>query len=45
MKTYKTPMLVAKGDVITMTQGTLVGVTDPDGRTIVMPSGSVGFSL
>lgn len=45
MKTYTTPMLVAKGDVVALTQGMFIGNTDPDGTTIESAIGSVGFAL
>ncbi len=45
MKTYTTPTLVAKGDVVTLTQGIVVGLTDADGHTRKAPPGSVGFGL
>jgi hypothetical protein len=45
MKTYITPALVAKGDVVRLTQGALEGRTDPNEIGLKMPPGSVGFSL
>jgi hypothetical protein len=45
MKTYQTPSLVAKGDVVTLTQGPIVGKDDPGGRTDPLALGSVGFGL
>jgi hypothetical protein len=45
MKTYITPTLVAKGDVITLTQGLISGDTDPGAQTRKNPVGSVGFEL
>jgi hypothetical protein len=45
MKTYKTPTLVAKGDVVALTQGMIPGTTDPDGITDRTSVGSVGFGL
>jgi hypothetical protein len=45
MKTYTTPMLVEKGDVVTLTLGPAIGFTDPNGTTIKTSVGSVGFGL
>jgi hypothetical protein len=45
MKTYITPTLVAKGDLVTLTQGTIVGTTDPNHITLKVAPGSVGFGL
>ena len=45
MKHYSTPKLVVQGDVVALTQGPIPGHTDPDGVTVLMPSGSIGFSL
>jgi hypothetical protein len=45
MKAYITPALVAKGGVVTLTQGGRIGVTDPDEVGMFAPIGSVGFSL
>lgn len=45
MKTYRTPALVARGDVVRLTQGLIEGRTDPDEVTLKMPLGSVGFGL
>ena len=45
MKTYRTPTLVAMGDVVALTQGPVPGMTDPDGVTHVLAVGSVGFGL
>jgi hypothetical protein len=45
MKTYNTPKLVAKGDVIALTLGIDPGEVDPSGTQQVLPLGSVGFNL
>jgi hypothetical protein len=45
MKTYITPTLVAKGDVVTLTQGQIRGDTDPNHVTKQLAVGSVGFGL
>ena len=45
MKTYSAPALVAKGGVVTMTQGMIGGHTDPDTVTLADSVGSVGFGL
>ncbi len=45
MKTYTTPTLVAKGDVVTQTLGPFIGRDDPNGTTVPSPLGSVGHSL
>ncbi len=45
MKIYQAPALVAKGDVVTSTQGVLDGRTDPNEIGLKMPAGSVGFGL
>jgi hypothetical protein len=45
MKTYTTPALVAKGDVVTLTQGPVGGDKDPNGITKQLAVGSVGFGL
>jgi len=45
MKTYNTPKLVAKGDVVQLTQGVIRGTTDTDRQTLKVASGSVGFNL
>ena len=45
MKSYTAPALVAKGNVVAMTQGSIPGTTDPDSITIAMAVGSVGFGL
>jgi hypothetical protein len=45
MKTYKTPAVVAKGGVVEITQGGILGTNDTSGETGHMPFGSVGFGL
>jgi hypothetical protein len=45
MKTYQTPTLAAKGDVVTMTQGLIWGRIDPDEVSDPKSVGSVGFFL
>jgi hypothetical protein len=45
MKTYKTPTLVAKGDVVALTLGPISGPKDPDGTTLDSTIGAVGFGL
>jgi hypothetical protein len=45
MKTYITPALVAKGSVVSLTQGLIVGYTDPGEVTMAASIGSVGFGL
>jgi hypothetical protein len=45
MKTYTTPALVAKGDIVTLTQGPVGGTTDPNHITLKVAPGSVGFGL
>jgi hypothetical protein len=45
MKTYIAPALVAKGSVVALTQGQIVGTTDPDKITIMVSVGSVGFGV
>jgi hypothetical protein len=45
MKTYKTPTLAPKGDVVTTTQGTFMAKTDPGELNSQSPVGSVGFGL
>jgi hypothetical protein len=45
MKTYQAPVIVAKGDVVSLTQGPFVGRDDPNGTTIASAVGSVGHNL
>jgi hypothetical protein len=45
MKAYITPALVAKGNVVALTQGDIRGFTDPDVKTMEVGVGSVGFGL
>ena len=45
MKTYQTPILVAKGDLVTLTLGPVNGADDPIGTTLLSSVGSVGFGL
>lgn len=45
MKTYTAPALVAKGEIVAITQGRIIGTTDPDGVSMPYAPGSVGFSL
>ena len=45
MKSYRTPTLVAKGDVVALTQGMFDGRTDPNEVTAKSPAGSIGFGL
>jgi hypothetical protein len=44
MKTYQTPRLVPRGQVVEQTQGMIIGSTDPDGRT-EKQTDSIGFGL
>jgi hypothetical protein len=37
MKTYQAPMLVAQGDVVALTQGMFIGITDPNGTSAKSP--------
>jgi hypothetical protein len=45
MKTYITPALVAKGSVVALTHGPMIGNLDPDEVTYLPPAGSVGFGF
>lgn len=45
MKRYMAPKLVVHGDVVALTQGQVMGDTDPNGITKALASGSVGFNL
>jgi hypothetical protein len=45
MKTYNAPTLVAVGNVVELTQGSLMGTEDGGGTHQVRAVGSVGFNL
>jgi hypothetical protein len=45
MKNYQTPRLVAQGEVVERTQGSIGGYDDPVAGQKLVPLGSKGFNL